>query len=67
MLIEYDLKNCSFDNGVVILGSRTRVEQSALPKTMIWHPDTGAESFLLTVSTCILKITHICRQTTKSS
>lgn len=47
MLVEYDVVNSSFDRGLVLLGPRSRVEQSALPRAMVWHPDTEAESFLL--------------------
>ncbi len=49
MLLEYDLVTSSFDNGLLLLGARSRVEQTALPRTMVWHPDTEAESFLLMV------------------
>lgn len=47
MLVEYDLAGSSFDAGLVLLGARSRVEQAAVPRAMIWHPDTEAESFLL--------------------
>jgi hypothetical protein len=49
MLIEYDLRETCFDNGVVILGTRTRIEQSAIPQALAWHPDNEAENFLLMV------------------
>lgn len=50
--MEYDLPRCSFQSGVVVLGNRCRVEQSAVPRAMVWHPDTEAESFLLMVRMC---------------
>ena len=50
MLLEYDVLNSSFHHGLQLLGARCRVEQTALPRAMVWHPDTEPESFLLMVS-----------------
>ena len=49
MLLEYDLAGSSFERGLQLLGPRSRVEQTALPRAMVWHPDVEAESFLLMV------------------
>lgn len=49
-LVEYDLEKTSFSEGVCILGEPTRVDQSAVPTCMAWHPKIGPEEFIITVS-----------------
>lgn len=47
MLVEYDLARSSFSEGLLLLGQRTQIEQTALPLALAWHPRTDSEEFLL--------------------
>lgn len=53
MLIEYNLEESSFACGVIVR-SRSRIEQSATPQAMAWHPEGQGESFLMMVC-CLLR------------
>jgi hypothetical protein len=36
--IQYDLLNSSIPKGILVLGTKERVEQSSIPTACMWHP-----------------------------
>jgi hypothetical protein len=68
MLVEFSVEESSFENGLVVKGPRTHMEQSARPTAMAWYPDTHVETFIITANSELkLKLhnaaTKMCRHT----
>ncbi len=42
-LVEYDLQNTSFENGVKLRSEPTVIEQTAIPTACMWHPLLGGD------------------------
>lgn len=70
MLAEYDLENSGFESGLLLKGPRTRVDQLAEPRAMLWHPQVAGdtEAFLLVANSAYKQrlfnaSTLMCRRT----
>lgn len=50
MLIEYDLSKSTPETGLLLRGTPTRIEQSAVPTCFTWYPDCTKEPFIITAN-----------------
>eukprot|EP00039_Didymoeca_costata_P020844 m.342601 g.342601 ORF g.342601 m.342601 type:complete len:1151 (+) comp21614_c0_seq1:262-3714(+) len=65
MLTEFDIKESSFDNGLVTLGTPVRVEQRAIPTSFATYPTFGKKEECLIVANNEFKLKLLNKNTKK--